>query len=107
MSKDKKKNNIKRKEEANQLEEKKEKITPVVNYFRYKDKCEALDNAIKNPNEKNIAVTGIYGSGKSSLIKTYEKVFNNKNAKKVLKENDEQISKIFSILNLENNKSKR
>lgn len=106
MSKDKKKNNIKRKEESKQSEEKKEKITPVVNYFRYKDKCEELDNAIKNPNEKNIAVTGIYGSGKSSLIKTYEKVFNNKNAQKVLKENDEQISKIFSNKESDNDENK-
>lgn len=34
---------------------------------------EALDFAIENSNIYNIALTGPYGSGKSSIIKTYEK----------------------------------
>lgn len=35
--------------------------------------AEALDFAIKNGNIFNVALTGPYGSGKSSIIKTYEK----------------------------------
>ncbi|WP_064663044.1 hypothetical protein [Pseudoalteromonas sp. MQS005] len=34
---------------------------------------EAIDQGMKNPNVKNIALTGPYGSGKSSIIKSYEK----------------------------------
>ena len=33
----------------------------------------ALDWAIKEPNIRNIAVTGNYGSGKSSILNTYQK----------------------------------
>ena len=38
----------------------------------------ALDWAIKEPNIKNIAVTGNYGSGKSSILNTYQKKSKNK-----------------------------
>ena len=34
---------------------------------------EALDEAFENKKVKNIAITGSYGSGKSSLIETYKK----------------------------------
>lgn len=34
---------------------------------------QALKNAFDNNNVKNIAISGIYGSGKSSFIKTFEK----------------------------------
>lgn len=34
---------------------------------------EALDEAFNNKKVKNIAITGSYGSGKSSLIETYKK----------------------------------
>lgn len=33
----------------------------------------ALDYAIENPTTRNIAITGPYGAGKSSIIKTYQK----------------------------------
>ena len=38
----------------------------------------ALDWAIKEPNIKNIALTGNYGSGKSSILNTYQKKSKNK-----------------------------
>ena len=38
----------------------------------------ALDWAIKEPNIRNIAVTGNYGSGKSSILNTYQKKSKNK-----------------------------
>ena len=39
---------------------------------------EALKYAIENPEIKNIAVTGIYGAGKSSVIKTFFDKLENK-----------------------------
>lgn len=39
----------------------------------------ALDEAFSNKNIKNIAITGIYGSGKSTVWETYKKAKNLKN----------------------------
>lgn len=39
---------------------------------------EALDYALSNSKIKNIAVTGSYGAGKSSIIETYKLKRNNK-----------------------------
>lgn len=39
---------------------------------------EALDYAFSNPDVKNIAISGPYGSGKSSILATYEKENTNK-----------------------------
>lgn len=33
--------------------------------------CESIDWALKNKDIKNIALTGVYGSGKSTILKTY------------------------------------
>lgn len=40
---------------------------------------EALDYSLKNKNIKNVAITGIYGAGKSTLIETYKEKRKNKN----------------------------
>lgn len=52
----------------------------------------ALKNAVDNENNYNIGITGSYGSGKSSIIKSYEKN-NNKNllyiSLAILNENDD------------------
>lgn len=45
------------------------------NYIKY------IEKALKNANVKNLALTGIYGSGKSSILKQFE---NNNNKYKVL-----------------------
>ena len=68
-----------------------EKTTPRINYNYYEKKCKELDDAINSKKEKNIAISGIYGSGKSSLILTYDKTCNNKKFKKekILQETDQ------------------
>ena len=72
----------------------KNKTTPQINYERYKSDCEKLDEAIEDKDIRNIAVSGILGAGKSSLIKTYDKAFNNKKGKKIVnKYNKKQNSK--------------
>lgn len=62
-----------------------EKTTPVINYKAYHQHCERLDKSIKNADERNVAISGIYGSGKSSLIRTYEKGYNNKKTRNIIK----------------------
>ena len=37
-----------------------------------KDAAAALSGILENENIKNVAITGPYGSGKSSLIESYE-----------------------------------
>ncbi len=59
--------------------------TPVIDLERHHENCSKLNDAIISKNEKNIAIAGIFGSGKSTFIKTYEYVFNNKNADTLLK----------------------
>lgn len=56
------------------------KTTPQIDFKRNEENCKRLKLSIKNPDEKNIAVAGIFGSGKSSLIKTYQWTYNNKYA---------------------------
>ncbi|MDD2943656.1 MAG: hypothetical protein PHC51_11910 [bacterium] len=48
-------------------------LTPVDNADPDGSYAKALSFAFENQNIKNIALTGPYGSGKSSIIKTYEK----------------------------------
>lgn len=48
-----------------------EDLMPRINIENNEDYCKSLDWALKNENIKNIAITGIYGAGKSSIIKTY------------------------------------
>ena len=52
-----------------------EHLAPVSNIPKEDTKVfdEAMDFALKDENIHNIAVTGSYGAGKSSLIKSYEK----------------------------------
>lgn len=61
-----------------------QKTTPVINYERYRQNCKQLRDAIDDPEETNIAISGIFGSGKSSLIKNYERIYNNKEAEDII-----------------------
>lgn len=45
--------------------------TPVSQYEDYKIPVEILNNSINNNDEKNIAIIGPYGAGKSSVVNTY------------------------------------
>lgn len=55
-------------------------LMPMENSDEVEGYCQALGDAIENKKIKNIAITGPYGSGKSSLIKTFE----SKHAYKIL-----------------------
>jgi hypothetical protein len=48
-------------------------LTPIDKADEDKNYSEALIWALKNPSVKNIAITGPYGSGKSSVLRTFEK----------------------------------
>ncbi len=61
------------------------KATPQIDFKRNEENCKKLKQSIENPDEKNIAIAGIFGSGKSSLIKTYQYTYNNKHAIGLLK----------------------
>lgn len=50
-----------------------EDLTPTDDGDKDGKYSEALEWALKNKNIKNIALTGTYGSGKSSIIRTFEK----------------------------------
>ena len=50
-----------------------EDLTPTNNGDEDKKYSAALEWALENINIKNIALTGAYGSGKSSIIRTFEK----------------------------------
>ncbi len=65
----------------NKLEEKKavipvvfDDLSPINNVEKMESYDQALSWAVANQRVKNIAVTGPYGSGKSSLLKTFEKI---------------------------------
>lgn len=50
-------------------------LSPKMDKEKHKDYCDALEWAISNSEKediKNIALTGSYGSGKSSILKTFE-----------------------------------
>jgi len=53
-------------------------LTPVDNANIEGSYEDALNSALENDNVKNIALTGPYGSGKSSIIKTFEKKYKKK-----------------------------
>lgn len=74
------------------------KLTPKIYYENYKELCQKLDASICSKDEKNVAISGIFGSGKSSLIQTYEKAFNNKEGKKIVLE--------YEVLKKEENQNK-
>lgn len=74
------------------------KLTPKIYYENYKEPCQKLDASICSKDEKNVAISGIFGSGKSSLIQTYEKAFNNKKGKKIVLE--------YEVLKKEENQNK-
>lgn len=52
-----------------------EDLTPVDDVNQSQNYLDTLNWALQNPNVKNVAVTGPYGSGKSSILKTFEKKF--------------------------------
>lgn len=53
-------------------------LTPIKNADEDGTYCDALKYAIDNSDIKNIAIAGIYGSGKSSVIKTFFNKLENK-----------------------------
>lgn len=90
MVKKKKRKNISQiKERENSISnELSNKTTPKIDLERFKDYCKELDESIKSKDEKNIAIAGIFGAGKSSLVKTYEYIYNNKVTDKLFKKID-------------------
>lgn len=55
-------------------------LSPKIDSDNHKEYCEALDWALENRKDKdikNIALTGPYGSGKSSILKTFKETTNN------------------------------
>ncbi|AKA72034.1 hypothetical protein [Clostridium scatologenes] len=49
-----------------------EDLMPKIDKEKNEHYCETLEWALKNYNIKNIALTGVYGSGKSTILKTFE-----------------------------------
>ncbi|WP_333888023.1 YobI family P-loop NTPase [Clostridium sp.] len=49
-----------------------EDLMPKIDIHKNRQYCETLEWALKNYNIKNIALTGVYGSGKSTILKTFE-----------------------------------
>lgn len=56
-------------------------LTPSKNAEKVDIYLSSIDKALKNDDVKNIAISGSYGAGKSSLIKTFEKKKNNEKEK--------------------------
>jgi len=59
-------------------------LSPVSNPEKHKFYCDSLEWALSNRNEKdikNIALSGTYGSGKSSILKTFQEINKNENLK--------------------------
>lgn len=48
-----------------------EDLMPKSDLEKNRQYCESIDWALKNKDIKNIALTGVYGSGKSTILKTY------------------------------------
>ena len=49
-------------------------LSPVDDFERHKEYIIRLKNAIDKPNVFNIALTGSYGAGKSSILKAFKKI---------------------------------
>lgn len=47
-------------------------LSPIDDFYRHKEYIIRLKNAIDQPNVLNIALTGSYGAGKSSILKTFK-----------------------------------
>ena len=58
-------------------------LAPVNNIAPEEESIQALQWAISNPNIHNVALSGPYGSGKSSVIKSYLAKYDEKKIKKV------------------------
>lgn len=55
-------------------------LSPVIDSEKHKSYCDALEWALTNRKEKdikNVALTGTYGSGKSSILKTFQETKKN------------------------------
>ena len=50
-----------------------ENLTPIANADESEKYSEVLAWALKNKNIRNIAISGAFGSGKSSILRTFEK----------------------------------
>ncbi|NFV29419.1 NTPase [Clostridium botulinum] len=53
-----------------------EDLMPKIDVEKNKQYCESIEWALKNYEIKNIALTGVYGSGKSTILKTYKSQHN-------------------------------
>lgn len=70
------KNNNKGQKENNEMKQKYNVLGPIDNIDQESEYLKSLNWALNNKDVKNLAISGTYGSGKSSIIKTYLK--NNK-----------------------------
>lgn len=82
------------------------RTTPTIDFVRYGENCKKLNDSINDKDEKNIAISGIFGAGKSSLIKTYKKSYGNQYMTDILSkydiEKEEDRKKIDNILKSDN-----
>ena len=79
-----KKQNAKMKPSTELTEENSSKTVPVIDFVKHGVNCKKLHESIEDLDEKNIAISGIYGAGKSTLIKTYKRSYGNKFAKEII-----------------------
>lgn len=56
-----------------------EDLMPKIDIEKNKQYCESIDWAIRNKKIRNIALTGVYGAGKSTILNTYIKEHNEYN----------------------------
>jgi len=60
-----------------------EDLMPKIDSEKNKQYCESIDWAIRNKKIRNIALTGVYGAGKSTILNTYIKEHNEYNYLKI------------------------
>lgn len=53
-----------------------EDLMPKIDVVKNKQYCESIDWAVQNNKIRNIALTGVYGAGKSTILNTYKREHN-------------------------------